>query len=202
MSKSKLIPCKTCGAEIAKSAKSCPHCGAKNKKPFFKKLWFWVMVIILLCILVNSKSSVTRKNTANHYAEPSQSALTVDTKQKMETIAQESVKSEPETLQAEETVPEESILSTGSHTGIDPEFKAAMDAYESFYAEYCELLKKYTANPTDLTLLAKYADMMSKAEQMDAAFEAWNEDDLNSEELKYYLDVNNRVLKMLVDITG
>ena len=28
----KLIKCKSCGADIAKSAKTCPHCGAKNKK--------------------------------------------------------------------------------------------------------------------------------------------------------------------------
>ena len=31
---SKMIKCKTCGADIASSAKSCPGCGAKNKKPF------------------------------------------------------------------------------------------------------------------------------------------------------------------------
>lgn len=28
----KMIKCKTCGADIAKSAKTCPSCGAKNKK--------------------------------------------------------------------------------------------------------------------------------------------------------------------------
>lgn len=28
----KLVKCKACGEEIAKSAKTCPHCGAKNKK--------------------------------------------------------------------------------------------------------------------------------------------------------------------------
>lgn len=31
MKKSKLMSCKACGAEIAKNAKNCPHCGAKNK---------------------------------------------------------------------------------------------------------------------------------------------------------------------------
>ena len=34
---SKMKNCKACGAEIATSAKSCPKCGAKNKKPFYKK---------------------------------------------------------------------------------------------------------------------------------------------------------------------
>lgn len=28
----KLVPCKTCGVQIAKSAKVCPNCGAKQKK--------------------------------------------------------------------------------------------------------------------------------------------------------------------------
>lgn len=44
----KMIKCKTCGADIASSAKSCPSCGAKNKKPFFKKVWFWVLIVIII----------------------------------------------------------------------------------------------------------------------------------------------------------
>ena len=86
--------------------------------------------------------------------------------------------------------------------GIRPEFKEAMDSYEAFYTEYCEFMKSYSENPTDLTLLAQYADMLAKADEMNEAFEAWDEDDLNSEELKYYLDVNNRVMQMLVDVAG
>ena len=86
--------------------------------------------------------------------------------------------------------------------GIRDEFKEAMDSYESFYIDYCEFMKKYLENPTDLTLIAKYADMLVKAEEMNEAFEEWDEKGLNSEELKYYLEVNNRVMSMLVDVTG
>lgn len=86
--------------------------------------------------------------------------------------------------------------------GMRPEFKEAMDAYEAFYKEYCELLKKYTENPADFSILGKYADMLTKIDEVDKTFEKWDESDLNSEELKYYLDVNNRVLKMLVDAAG
>ena len=46
--KKKLVNCKACGEEIAKKAKKCPHCGAKNKKPFFKKWWFWLIVIMMI----------------------------------------------------------------------------------------------------------------------------------------------------------
>ena len=83
-----------------------------------------------------------------------------------------------------------------------PEFKEAMDAYESFYKEYCELLRKYTQNPTDFSILGQYTNMLTKIDEVDKAFKKWDQSDLNSEELKYYLDVNNRVLKMMVDIAG
>ena len=44
----KLICCKTCGAEISASAKTCPKCGAKNRKPFYRKWWFYVLVALVL----------------------------------------------------------------------------------------------------------------------------------------------------------
>lgn len=44
----KLINCKSCNNEIAHNAKSCPSCGAKNKKPFYKRGWFIVLVIIII----------------------------------------------------------------------------------------------------------------------------------------------------------
>ena len=41
----KMMACKTCGAQMAKSAKKCPSCGAKNPKKRIKKL------IVLLIIV-------------------------------------------------------------------------------------------------------------------------------------------------------
>lgn len=48
MSSKKMISCRTCGADIAKSAKVCPSCGAKNKKPIYKRWWLWVLVLLLV----------------------------------------------------------------------------------------------------------------------------------------------------------
>ena len=45
---SKMTQCKSCAKEIATSAKSCPGCGAKNKKPIYKRVWFWIIVIIIV----------------------------------------------------------------------------------------------------------------------------------------------------------
>lgn len=45
---SKMTTCKACGHEIAKSAKVCPQCGAKNKKPIFTRWWFWLIAAIII----------------------------------------------------------------------------------------------------------------------------------------------------------
>ena len=101
----------------------------------------------------------------------------------------------------EQTFPEaEEDVEETTSSGIRPEFKEAMDTYEAFYDEYCELMKKYKENPTDLTILTKYLEMMSKIEEVDKAFEAWDSSDMSSEELKYYLDVSARIQKKLIDL--
>ena len=42
--------CKSCGTQIAKSAKTCPNCGAKNKKAGKKILIFAVIAVVLIII--------------------------------------------------------------------------------------------------------------------------------------------------------
>lgn len=53
----KLINCKSCGNQIASNAKACPKCGAKNSKPFYKKIWFWVLVVIIIAAIAGSGSN-------------------------------------------------------------------------------------------------------------------------------------------------
>lgn len=103
--------------------------------------------------------------------------------------------------EAPKSTKESSSIPTQSETGIRTDFKTAMDAYEAFYAEYCDLMNQYYANPTDFSLLSKYTEMLTKASEMEAAFAAWESEDLSSEELQYYVEVNARVLQMLADIT-
>lgn len=49
-----MIPCKTCGKMIAKNAKKCPHCGAKNKKPIYKRVWFIILCVIVLIGIIGA----------------------------------------------------------------------------------------------------------------------------------------------------
>lgn len=58
--------CKICGKEIAKSAKVCPHCGAKNKKPIYKRIWVWILgVIIIFGGLMSCGGEDTSTNNTN-----------------------------------------------------------------------------------------------------------------------------------------
>ena len=82
---------------------------------------------------------------------------------------------------------------------IDPDFKAAMDSYEKFMDEYVAFMKKYKDNPTDLSLLSDYADYMSKYADFVEDFEDWENEDLNAAELAYYVDVQARVSKKLLE---
>lgn len=105
------------------------------------------------------------------------------------------------TTQPETTEPAtEATSEPVSPTGIRPEFKEAMDAYEAFYDEYCTFMEDYKKNPTDLSLLGKYAGMLAKVEEMDKKFDAWDESEMSNEELKYYLEVNTRVQKRMIDL--
>lgn len=44
----KMTKCKSCSKEIATNAKSCPNCGAKNKKPIYKRPWFIIVAFFLI----------------------------------------------------------------------------------------------------------------------------------------------------------
>ena len=77
--KSKLKQCKSCGAEIAKSAKNCPQCGAKNKKPVYKRVWFILLCIIAVFIIIGALSGNDEKaksdTTGNKQVEEETTSL-------------------------------------------------------------------------------------------------------------------------------
>lgn len=50
----KIKQCKVCGKDIATSAKVCPCCGAKNKKPIYKRWWFILLVVLIVLSIIGS----------------------------------------------------------------------------------------------------------------------------------------------------
>lgn len=218
--------CKHCGTEF--QGKFCPECGTKaesespmlpeaeaseqkseqkpmekpvkKKKPIYRRWWFWVIVILLVLSrgCGGKKNRQVPKETVSRPVitepvKPVQPEILPETTQPTQTTLEETT--EPEVT----TVPE---TTTDSENTIRPEFKKAMDAYEEFYDEYCDLMVKYTKNPTDFSLLAKYGNMLSKMTEIDAAFEKWDDGDMSTAEAAYYLEVNGRVLQKLAKVMG
>ena len=219
--------CKHCGTEF--QGKFCPECGTKaepetpmlpeaetserkpeqkpmekpakkKKKPIYRRWWFWVIVILL----VLSRGCGGKKNRQVPKETVSRPVITEPVKPVQPEILSETTQPTQTTL-AETTEPEATTVpetTSLSESTIRPEFKAAMDAYEKFYDEYCDLMAQYTKNPSNLSLLGKYGQMMTKMAEVDAAFEKWDDADMTTAEAAYYLEVNGRVLQKLAKIMG
>ena len=197
----KMIYCRKCGTQFHKKCNRCPQCGKRSKKPLFFRGWF--IFLLLVCVgfaflmMDSPKGSKPTPNNSHISSSSTANKFTPETRP------------EPSTAESTDKVPKESApISTEEATnqdhtlinGMRPEFVEAMDSYEEFYMEYCDLLEEYNKNPSNMTLLAKYMELMTKATEMDQAFEEWENGDLNNEELKYYLDVQNRVMQRLLDV--
>ena len=115
---------------------------------------------------------------------------------KTETVSQPKEETKEEVKEEVKTEPE--VTTTSS--GLRSDFKNAMDSYESFIDEYISFMNKYSSSGgTDVTLLKDYATYTQKYAKMCKDFEKWNESDLNDEELKYYIEVQNRVNQKLIN---
>lgn len=176
-----------------------------------KKRWIITIVIVLLCFRacgstgtkqpavrqVRPMSTPTQPTAPRKAPAETQPAVTAPPAETTTPAAE----TQPETTApAPEPQPETTTPPAETRPGIRPEFKDAMDSYEAFYNEYCDFMQAYMQNPTNLSLLGKYAGMLSKAAEADQKFKDWKEGDLSAEELKYYLDVMTRVQKRMVDL--
>ena len=87
-----------------------------------------------------------------------------------------------------------------NENALSADFKAAMDSYEEFMDEYVAFMKKYESNPSDISLIMDYATYMSKYADAMQDFEEWEDEDMNDAELAYYIDVQARVSKKLLEV--
>ncbi len=83
----KITKCTSCGKEIAKSAKTCPSCGAKQKKPIYKKVWFWAIIIILLIIIIPSSSGENKSTNKKETNQDKTNATETSAETPQETIS-------------------------------------------------------------------------------------------------------------------
>ena len=116
MSNNKMTTCKTCGKEMAKSAKVCPSCGAKNKKPFFTKPWFIAIVaLIIIGAIASSGKSKSGNTTAVADKTNSNNSEVKDTTAESTTIAIEYADYTVDDLMAQ--LEENALKASNDHKG-------------------------------------------------------------------------------------
>ena len=76
MAKSKMTTCKHCGAEIAASAKVCPHCGGKNKPPIYKRWWFMAIIVLIVLSAIGGSGGSSDSSASSSKATSKTSAST------------------------------------------------------------------------------------------------------------------------------
>ena len=144
--------------------------------------------------------------------EPSTDATTPSEPERVETKTNDTTaSSEPELTETkpnDATTPDESapVETTPNDTnfvdGMRKDFKEAMDSYEAFMDEYVAFMKKYSDNPSDVGLLTDYTKYMNTYADMVDKFNKWESEDLNDTELSYYIEVQTRVSKKLLEVAN
>lgn len=99
-----------------------------------------------------------------------------------------------------ETNSNQDSITKPTNDSLRPDFKKAMDSYEAFMDEYISFMKKYKDNPTDSQILSSYTNYMEKYAQAVRDFENWNSNTINTTETNYYLEVQTRINKKLIEI--
>ncbi len=91
---------------------------------------------------------------------------------------------------------------TACTLGMRPEFKQAMDSYESFIDEYCEFMIEYREENESLNLLDDYLEYVDKYAEAVENFEKVGDEELNTAEKNYYAKVLSRTSKKLLDLNN
>lgn len=91
----KLIKCKSCGDEISKNAKSCPHCG----EPTPKKTSFLTWLVLILFLIVLFKSMSPDKNHYSSTSSTNTKVTTTPTKAEIEKKEKEAKRIKKEALE-------------------------------------------------------------------------------------------------------
>lgn len=99
-----------------------------------------------------------------------------------------------------ETIPSSD---SNSNEGIGKEFKEAMDSYEEFMNEYVNFMNKYkNLNGSDASLISDYSKYMSKYAEVCKDFEKWESEQMSTDEAAYYIDVQTRINKKLLEVAN
>lgn len=87
-----------------------------------------------------------------------------------------------------------------SDNAIRSEVKKTIDTYEAFMNKYVAFMKKYSESNDTASMVKDYAEYMGKYTELVEKFNALENNNLNDSELKYYLEIQNKINTELLTI--
>ena len=154
-------------------------------------------MLFVLCLFSYWEDVVKKQKET---ATTQQTETTQSTTKNDSTIAntnQSNKQDESKKEQSQENKEEQQVVSSNE---IRADFKEAMDAYEQFCDEYVAFMKEYKNDATNMKLIGKYSEMVKSLAEMEEDFSTWEQSDLNTKELQYYVDVQARVYQKMLEV--
>lgn len=156
-----------------------------------------VLVVIAALIIVFAFFGCSKDDTAP--AEQKAETETADTYDTADDAAKSSEDADSDTDAAESS--EDVDSDTDADSGLlSPEFKKTMDDYEAWFDHYCEVMKKYEENPSDMELISEMTDLLAEETTMLDQMKKMDQSEMNTAELAYYLEVTARIEKKLLEV--
>lgn len=165
----------------------------RKKKGIFGKIIIGVVVLAVIGAVFGNNDKPAKEEPQAPVRQE-QTIVQDNTPAKQTETKQETPKQTTESVQEKE--PEKT---DSKSSGIRPELKAFLDSYEAFMDEYCEFMESY--NASDMTMLMKYSELLSKYTDFADKADKWQSEDMNNEELIYYTEVMNRVSVKLLKVS-
>ena len=107
-----------------------------------------------------------------------------------------------ETATTETAVETQPTPETPATDGIRPELRDALAEYEAFFDSYCEFMKKYADSKDAVSMLSDYATFLSRYSEMMDKMDKLGKEEMNQQELAYYLEVTARIQKKLASVAA
>ena len=147
------------------------------------------LIAVLALILIGALFGCGKDKGTSPEAEPA-------AEESVETVEEEE-ETEPEPSETAE--PEEESSDSDSAV-ISPEFKQTMDDYEAWFDHYCDVMKRYKEDSSNLELLSEMTELLSEETTMLEKMDNMDQSDMNTAELAYYLEVTARIEKKLLEV--
>lgn len=156
----------------------------KRKTSLKNKILYGVIILVVLGIIgsINNKEN-SKASSNSHKVTTVTEAKSVD-KQEEKKVEEKKV---------EEKKEESKKLNS-------KEFREYMDSYEKFMNSYVEFMKKYKDSNNSAVMAIEYFKLLKEYEEHTRRFETYDEENLSNEDYAYYLDVQNRITKKLLEI--